>query len=61
MCEAEQRKAEQDADRDDVRWLALLLRRGLKVIIAGIDERYGESRNEHDRREYERRQGQRAA
>lgn len=36
---------------DHVRWLALLLRQGLKVIVAGIDERYGESRKERDRRE----------
>lgn len=35
---------------DDVRWLAHLIRRGLKVIIAGIDEVYGESERDRGRR-----------
>jgi hypothetical protein len=38
-------------DKDDARWLALLIRQGLKVIIAGIDARYGESRSSKDRRQ----------
>ena len=32
--------SEDQAD-DGVRWLALLLRQGLKLIIAGIERRYG--------------------
>lgn len=28
-------------DRDDVRWLAMLLRRALLLIVAGIEQRYG--------------------
>lgn len=35
----------------EVKWLALLLRQGLKVIVAGIDARYGESRSSKERRE----------
>ena len=26
---------------DDVRWLALLIRQGLKLIVTGIERRYG--------------------
>lgn len=26
---------------DDLRWLALLVRQGLKVIVVGIEQRYG--------------------
>jgi hypothetical protein len=26
---------------DDVKWLALLIRQGLKIIVAGIEKRYG--------------------
>jgi hypothetical protein len=26
---------------DDVKWLALLIRQGLKLIVAGIERRYG--------------------
>jgi hypothetical protein len=29
------------AEDDGVRWLALLLRQGLKLIVAGIERRYG--------------------
>lgn len=37
---------------DDVKWLALLIRQGLKVIVAGIEKRYGleDWRKECDRR-----------
>lgn len=28
-------------DDDGVRWLALLIRQGLKLVIAGIEKRYG--------------------
>jgi hypothetical protein len=31
----------QRPDDDGVRWLALLIRQGLKLIIAGIERRYG--------------------
>lgn len=51
MCDQCQRKQD-----DDVRWLALLIRQGLKVIVAGIDKRYGESRTERERRERETQQ-----
>lgn len=37
MCEQCQAKAEQD----DTRWLALLIRQGLKLIVVGIEKRYG--------------------
>ncbi len=26
---------------DDVKWLAMLIRQGLKLIVAGIERRYG--------------------
>jgi len=26
---------------DDIRWLALLIRQGLKIIVVGIERRYG--------------------
>lgn len=26
---------------DDIRWLALLVRQGLKIIVIGIERRYG--------------------
>lgn len=29
------------AKHDDVRWLAMLIRQGLKLIVAGIEKRYG--------------------
>lgn len=35
MCEHCQRQ------RDDVKWLALLIRQGLKLIVSGIERRYG--------------------
>lgn len=38
-------------EASDVKWLALLVRQGLKVIVAGIDAKYGESRSERERRE----------
>jgi len=41
------------ARQDDTRWLAMLLRQGLKLIIAGIDARYGESRADRERREHQ--------
>jgi hypothetical protein len=31
----------QRQDDDRVRWLALLIRQGLKLIVAGIERRYG--------------------
>lgn len=53
---------QRDEAENDVKWLALLLRQGLKIIVAGIDAKYGESRSERERRERcERRQEQRAA
>ena len=27
--------------QDDVRWLAMLIRQGLKIIVVGIERRYG--------------------
>lgn len=60
MCSECQRR-EIKPDDDGVRWLALLLRQGLKIIIAGIDGRYGESERDRKRREREHRQEQRAA
>lgn len=35
MCDHCQRRD------DDLRWLALLIRQGLKVIVVGIERRYG--------------------
>lgn len=26
---------------DDIKWLALLIRQGLKLIVSGIEQRYG--------------------
>ncbi len=34
---------------DDVKWLALLLRQGLKLIVAGIEARYGIGGGKQDR------------
>ena len=62
MHDAGQRGAAEPAGDDSVRWLALLIRQGLKVIVAGIDAKYGESRSERERRERcDRQQEQRAA
>ncbi len=36
MCEQCERQK-----NDDLRWLALLIRQGLKVIVVGIEKRYG--------------------
>ena len=30
-----------DPEPDDVKWLALLIRQGLKLIVVGIERRYG--------------------
>lgn len=30
-----------EQQKDDVRWLAVLIRQGLKVIVVGIERRYG--------------------
>lgn len=29
-----------DSSADDVKWLAMLIRQGLKLIVAGIERRY---------------------
>ena len=60
MCSECQRQPRCEDD-DGVRWLALTIRQGLKLIVAEIDRRYGESRSERERREREQRQEQRAA
>lgn len=39
MCEQCSQKDDQRAD--DLRWLALLIRQGLKIIVVGIEQRYG--------------------
>lgn len=36
MCQQCDRREE----RDDVRWLAMLVRQGLKLIVVGIERRY---------------------
>lgn len=46
MCE----RCEQQKD-NEIRWLALLIRQGLKVIVVGIEQRYGlrqETRKERE-------------
>lgn len=45
---------ESDPTHDEVRELALRIRKGLKDVIAGIDELYGESNRDRKRRERER-------
>lgn len=38
MCECCDRREERE---EDARWLAMLIRQGLKVIVVGIERRYG--------------------
>lgn len=38
MC---QQCEQQNTKNDDIRWLALLVRQGLKIIVVGIERRYG--------------------
>lgn len=40
MSEPMDEQCEQQKN-DDLRWLALLIRQGLKVIVVGIEQRYG--------------------
>lgn len=35
-------------ERDDVRWLALLIRRALLMIVMGIEQRYGIKEKQRD-------------
>lgn len=43
MCERCERRD------DDLRWLALLIRQGLKLIVAGIERRYGIGEHKQER------------
>lgn len=42
MCE----QCKQQERESDVRWLALLIRQGLKLIVVGIEKRYDLSRDQ---------------
>lgn len=40
----------QDRTDDGVKWLALLIRQGLLLIVAGIERRYGLDRHKEENR-----------
>lgn len=39
----------QGTEHDDARWLALLIRQGLKLIVCGIEARYGLDKKQDQR------------